>query len=732
MFKKFSWLIYIIITAFFLMSLSGCGGHSSNYPASPDDDSSTTSAQVMSVASPSFIRGETYKIYKNASLVNASGNPQVYIAPVNNPDESKQAALNLGFAENLSGDSVVILDSNDKVVFAYNPKGKGTDTTSTNVTRLNGTQLMYNGLTISTASVSTASLEYDEDEVIDIVLSTTTATEDGATIPSNNYVWHADPDHADEYWTEGISGTTEYDEDEYLSLVTTSTNGIYIARDIRYMTSDLTFTASQTATKDQDTEYVVYYNASSDAVANAVAEYVSGSKSADYGSAYSGPYIFATLPMQNGMGGGGNMGGNPPDGTTPDGGNMGGNPPNQNGGNPPALPGTANVKISATTDSSITAYSTMTHSASDAYNNPVLHITQPGTYRLSGKWHGQIWIDASTASKPKKDSSAIVTIILDGVEVSCDVAPALVFHNVYECDQDENMASFDVGSYVTENAGARVIIADGSTNNFTGANVYRIMKLKPKYTVDDDDDDAIYKVDGTNIGAQSKMYKMDGAFYSFVSMVIGLESGATSGTLNITSTTYEGLDAEMHMTIDSGTINVTAPDDGINVNEDDISVFTMNGGTLTIKSSGGDGIDSNGYVVINSGTLVINAGTQSEVTAGEGGIDSEKGTAISDNASYTHNPVNGATPGDNTNPPSDEGQQPGENPSTDTDTNTITYTDYEIETTYGTTDISFGSSSVFVDDMSSTPRTVSNSDTVFKLETNREVNTFGAITEISQ
>ena len=377
----------------------------------------------------------------------------------------------------------------------------------------------------------------------------------------------------------------------------------------------------------------------------------------------------------------------------------------------------------------------MTHSASEAYNNPVLHITQPGTYRLSGKWHGQIWIDASTASKPKKDSSAIVTIILDGVEVSCDVAPALVFHNVYECDQDEDMASFDVGSYVAENAGARVIIADGSTNNFTGANVYRILKLKPKYSLSDTDSDAIYKVDGTNIGAQSKMYKMDGAFYSFVSMVIGLESGATSGTLNITSTTYEGLDAEMHMTIDSGTINVTAPDDGINVNEDYISVFTMNGGTVTVTSSGGDGIDSNGWIILNEGTLNVTAGTSETAPAGEGGLDYDMGYYKSDSFVYNYTSAQGGggtTPGNgDVTPPS------GDDTSTDTGTDsTSSYTDYTgsnaIETTYGTTDITFGSSSMFVDDMSSTPRTVEESDTVFILETNREVNTFGAITEISQ
>ena len=45
-------------------------------------------------------------------------------------------------------------------------------------------------------------------------------------------------------------------------------------------------------------------------------------------------------------------------------------------------------------------------------------------------------------------------------------------------------------------------------------------------------------------------------------------------------------------------------DDGINVNEDNVSVFTMNGGTLHIFAglgAEGDGIDSNGYIVVNGG-----------------------------------------------------------------------------------------------------------------------------------
>ena len=35
----------------------------------------------------------------------------------------------------------------------------------------------------------------------------------------------------------------------------------------------------------------------------------------------------------------------------------------------------------------------------------------------------------------KDDPKAVVTLILDNVDVTCTVAPALIFYNVYECDR---------------------------------------------------------------------------------------------------------------------------------------------------------------------------------------------------------------------------------------------------------------------------------------------------------
>lgn len=257
----------------------------------------------------------------------------------------------------------------------------------------------------------------------------------------------------------------------------------------------------------------------------------------------------------------------------------------------------------------------MMHSEEEAYENAVLHITQAGTYILEGEWHGQIWIDLGDTDDTFADESAKVTIILNGVDVTCTVAPALVFYSVYECDNTWEEQTSWQATVDTSNAGANVIIADGTVNNFTGSNIYRMLK-------------ATYKSGGSSfaqsVKLQKKMRKLDGAFYSYVSMNIGGEAKGT-GVLNITSG-FEGLDTELHLTLNGGNVNIYSQDDGINVNEDGVSVVTINGGSLHILAglgSEGDGIDSNGFLVINGGTVVSMANPNSD-----SGLDSDFGSYV--------------------------------------------------------------------------------------------------------
>lgn len=143
------------------------------------------------------------------------------------------------------------------------------------------------------------------------------------------------------------------------------------------------------------------------------------------------------------------------------------------------------------------------HTAEEATAHTVLNITQPGTYRISGVMEkGQVRVDLGEDAAQNPD--AVVILILDGLNVTCEAAPAILFLNVYECDGGwtAETASSDVD---TAAAGANLVIADGSINNINGGHVAKIFEDTPD---------------------EEKLWKQDGAIYSYMSMnVSGGESG---------------------------------------------------------------------------------------------------------------------------------------------------------------------------------------------------------------
>lgn len=258
------------------------------------------------------------------------------------------------------------------------------------------------------------------------------------------------------------------------------------------------------------------------------------------------------------------------------------------------------------------------HDAAEAAGHTVVHITQAGTYRISGKLSaGQIAVDLGKGAKT--DPTAVVNLILDGADITCTVAPAIIFYKVYECDQawvdfdDNDTEGYEATWNVdTTAAGANVILARGTENTVRGAYVAKIYKPESVELSED----------GREVESAKKLHKYDGALYSKMSMNVSGE-----GKLTIYATN-EGLDSELHLTINSGDIQIFSGNDGINTNEDNVSVTTVNGGSLTITVTGetgeGDGIDSNGWLVINGGTVTAYACSSSM----DSGVDADMGISI--------------------------------------------------------------------------------------------------------
>ena len=218
----------------------------------------------------------------------------------------------------------------------------------------------------------------------------------------------------------------------------------------------------------------------------------------------------------------------------------------------------------------------------------VIHITKPGNYAINGTLSlGQIAVDLGEDAKTNPE--AVVTLVLNNADITCEVAPAIIFYNAYECASVENASEI----VDTKTAGANVYIVDETINTLNGAYVYNVY---------------------------------DGALYSTVSM--NVDGGKKNSGALYVNALCEGVCSEMHLTVNGGQMFVNSGNDGINTNYDGVSVTTINDGFVDVIVNGatgeGDGIDSNGWVVLNGGT--VNAAACS--ISADAGIDADNGIII--------------------------------------------------------------------------------------------------------
>lgn len=159
-----------------------------------------------------------------------------------------------------------------------------------------------------------------------------------------------------------------------------------------------------------------------------------------------------------------------------------------------------------------------------------------------------------------------VELVLDGVNITSENGPAIVFTATSE-------------SFVSLVAGSSNVLTDGLVEH-------------------EDYDAALYSV-----------------------ATLTLEG---DGTLTVNGRSQEGIASELDLVFNGGTYYITALDDGLNANNDYVSVIFINDGYLNIDA-GGDGIDSNGDLVISGGTVV----TASALTDASGGLDADGTVTIS-------------------------------------------------------------------------------------------------------
>ncbi len=172
---------------------------------------------------------------------------------------------------------------------------------------------------------------------------------------------------------------------------------------------------------------------------------------------------------------------------------------------------------------------------------PVINITSGGDYIVRGYTaEGQIYISTENEEK--------VEITLDGVDISCSDAPAILVNQAKRCV---------------------IKLADGSVNYLRDGGTDKV------------NDGVIFSNDTLRIKGE--------------------------GTLEITAGNAHGIASDDDVIIESGKYIINAVKSGIFAHDD----ITVNGGNLSIYG-GTNGIKSKGTVNINGGDMYISGGSKEE------------------------------------------------------------------------------------------------------------------------
>ena len=194
-------------------------------------------------------------------------------------------------------------------------------------------------------------------------------------------------------------------------------------------------------------------------------------------------------------------------------------------------------------------------------------------------------------------------------------------------------------------SGSDVTITKGGTWTISGTLKDGMVKVATKgeaidivldgAAITNGDGPALYLAEGTeatvtlqagtkNTLADGGTAEEDAALYAAMPLTIKGE-----GDLTVHGNANEGISSTMHITFASGNVRVYAVEDGVNANNDGVSIITVSGGYLYVQSETGDAIDSNGTIVINGGTVLALGSPDKDAS---NGLDADGGVTINGGA----------------------------------------------------------------------------------------------------